>query len=178
MADFVMNPQQQGASMGGGQMGGGQMGGGQMGGGQMGGISGQAGFPTADEHASSPSSALSGIKAGFRKIGNAIDAGLSSVMRDVGQSLHANCPNCSGLMRAPPNEFVQCPHCSHQFMSPSVSTRTAEISKNLSQESKQAWKGVSADVRGGLSSPGGSTSASSPVSAPPQNYPQRTSGGL
>ena len=81
----------------------------------------------------------SSIKEGFKSVGQAIDAGVSGLFKEMGQNLRATCPNCHKLILTPPNELVQCPLCSHQFHSPTVSTRTGQVSKSVTEDIKDAW---------------------------------------
>ncbi len=78
------------------------------------------------------------VKGGFAKIGHSIDASISTVMKDVGQNIRAICPACQGLMLAPPNEFVECPKCQHQFQSPTACSRTSEIASGLTSDVKSS----------------------------------------
>jgi hypothetical protein len=79
------------------------------------------------------------VKDAFKKVGHALDAGVSNIFKELGQNIRANCPNCKQLILAPPNEFVQCPLCSHQFQSPTVSTRTGEVGSAVGKDIKEAW---------------------------------------
>ena len=85
--------------------------------------------------ASSPS-AFQKVKGGFAKIGHSIDSSISTVMKDMGQNVRSVCPSCQGLMLAPPNEFVECPKCQHQFQSPTACSRTSEIASGLASDAK------------------------------------------
>ena len=79
------------------------------------------------------------FKESMRRVGHAIDSGASSLMKETGQTVRATCPKCSSLMLAPPNEFVKCPTCTHEFNSPTFSERTAAVSKDISRDMKDTW---------------------------------------
>ena len=95
--------------------------------------------PTSTAASPQSSSTMGSIKSGFKKIGHAIDSGVSSFMRELGGNIRVNCPSCSGLMLSPPNEFVECPKCHNQFMSPTASERTAEVSSQLKKGAEETW---------------------------------------
>ena len=69
-------------------------------------------------------------------MGHSIDASISTVMKDLGQNIRVDCPGCHGLILAPPNEFVECPKCQHQFQSPTAATRTAQIASEIGEDVK------------------------------------------
>jgi len=79
------------------------------------------------------------FKESMRRVGQAIDSGASSLMKETGQNIRATCPKCASLMLAPPNEFIKCPACAHEFNSPTVSQRTAAVTKDLSMDVKESW---------------------------------------
>lgn len=79
------------------------------------------------------------LKESMRRVGEAIDSGASSLMKETGQNIRATCPSCAALMLAPPNEFVKCPTCAHEFKSPTASERTASVTKGISKEVKGSW---------------------------------------
>ena len=78
------------------------------------------------------------VKEGLSNIGHSLDASVSTVMKDLGQNIRVTCPGCTGEILAPPNEFVECPKCQHQFHSPTAATRTAQIASELGKEAKGA----------------------------------------
>ena len=78
------------------------------------------------------------VKKGFTDIGHSLDASMSTVMKDLGQNVRVKCPGCDGIILAPPNEFVECPKCQHQFHSPTVATRTGQIASQLGRDAKGA----------------------------------------
>ena len=92
-----------------------------------------------DQPPSGGKSAGETLKESFKKVGHAIDAGVSNLFKELGQNIRANCPNCKQLILTPPNELVQCPLCSHQFQSPTVSTRTGEVGKAVGTDIREAW---------------------------------------
>ena len=80
------------------------------------------------------------IATGFKKVGHAVDSGVSSFMTDLGQRFKTVCPSCHGEMKAHPNTFIKCPHCANEFTSPTAAQRTAEVTKELSEDAKKAWE--------------------------------------
>ena len=98
--------------------------------------------PTSTEatpQSSGGSSTMGSIKSGFKKLGHALDSGVSSFMRELGGNIRVNCPSCTGTMLAPPNEYVECPKCHHQFMSPTASERGAQVGLKLKKEAEETW---------------------------------------
>jgi hypothetical protein len=81
---------------------------------------------------------MSKVKGGFASVGRSIDASISTVMKDLGQNIRVKCPGCEDEILAPPNEFVECPKCQHQFQSPTAMTRTGQIGSQLGREAKGA----------------------------------------
>jgi len=80
---------------------------------------------------------MSKVKGGFASVGRSIDASISTVMKDLGQNIRVKCPGCEDEILAPPNEFVECPKCQHQFQSPTAMTRTGQIGSQLGKEVKE-----------------------------------------
>ena len=85
-----------------------------------------------------PPSFLAKVKEGLSSIGHSLDTSVSTVMKDLGQNIRVKCPGCDGEILAPPNEFVECPKCQHQFHSPTAASRTAQIASELGKEAKGA----------------------------------------
>ena len=92
-----------------------------------------------------PPSFISKVKEGLSNIGHSLDASVSTVMKDLGQNIRVHCPGCDGEILAPPNEFVECPKCQHQFQSPTAAARTGQIVSELGKEAKGAVEPSSKD---------------------------------
>ena len=82
----------------------------------------------------------SSIMSGLKKVGHAVDSGVSSFMSDLGGTVKTDCPECHKSMKAHPNTFIKCPHCSHEFTSPTAVQRSVEVTKELSADAKKVWE--------------------------------------
>ena len=83
---------------------------------------------------------MGNLKETMKKAGEAIDRGMAAVLKEAGQNIRATCPGCQKEVNAPPDELVECPLCKTHFRSPTVSARTAEISRTMKEDLKQAYK--------------------------------------
>jgi hypothetical protein len=83
---------------------------------------------------------MGSLKESMKKAGEAIDRGMAAVLKEAGQNMRATCPGCQKEVNAPPDELVECPMCHTHFRSPTVSARTAEISRTMKEDIKQAYK--------------------------------------
>lgn len=86
---------------------------------------------------------MESVREQMKKAGEAIDRGMSSVLRETGQTLRATCPGCSNVIQTPPNQLVECPLCKAQFQSPTVASRSAEIGKTVKEDLTSAYKSAS-----------------------------------
>jgi len=80
------------------------------------------------------------IREMFSRIGAGIDAGVSTLYKDIGQNIRVSCPSCHGELSSPPNEFVECPKCQHQFQSATTGERMSGIMSDIKQETKGAYQ--------------------------------------
>jgi uncharacterized Zn finger protein (UPF0148 family) len=98
--------------------------------------------PTSPPEAHPPQAAGLGekIKEQARKAGQAIDRGMASLLKEGGQHIRVTCPGCQGVLQAPADELVECPLCKNHFRTPTVSSRTAEIGKSVSEDIRGAVK--------------------------------------
>jgi hypothetical protein len=92
------------------------------------------------EEAEAAGGLLSSMTKQLSKAGKALDRGMASVLREAGQNIRTKCPVCSGTIETPPDKNVECPLCKHQFISPSVSKRAAEIAKSIKEDLSEALK--------------------------------------
>ena len=89
------------------------------------------------------------VKESLTKLGHSIDTGVSSLMTDMGSRIRVHCPSCNGEILSPPNQFVECPKCQHQFHSPSIAARTSQIASDVSKDTKKAYREVTAEGKRG-----------------------------
>jgi hypothetical protein len=79
----------------------------------------------------------SSIARGFKKVGHAIDAGVSGVVRGLGGTIRIHCPSCKEEIESPPDIVVQCPRCHQEFHSPTFSERSMELGSQWTESGKQ-----------------------------------------
>lgn len=87
-----------------------------------------------EAHPSKAASIAESIKEQARKAGRAIDRGMATLLKEGGQNIRAQCPACKGIVQAPADELVECPLCLNHFQTPTVSARTSEIGKSVSED--------------------------------------------
>ena len=88
------------------------------------------------------------IFASLKKVGSALDSGVTTFLREVGAHVTVKCPKCEASLSAPLGAPVKCVGCDHEFTVDSAAQKFAGVATEAGELVGTGIKGLVKEVKG------------------------------